>query len=146
MGGRGASSGMSQKNISFSPKNGDEITNRVSGRILSLGSNTVTIKGENGKTAGMVRDFRRLSTSSPQDQMTMFQFQRKSGVDLRSLGVENLYEKDGKIYIFNNTRGDYIFPKLKKTNRASYDSFEAKKKKLREAEKAGAYIVNYLKY
>lgn len=143
MGGRGASLGGLG---SFSSSKRDDITDKLSGGTLSLSANTVTIKDENGKTQGMVRNISRVSTSNPQDQMMLHNFQRKSGVDVRSLGTENIYKSNGKIYIFNNTKADYTYAKLKNTNRQAYNDFVERKKKLAAAEKAGAYIINYKKY
>ena len=148
MGGRGGSSGIraGAGSSSFSPSRSDSVTERLSGKSLSLSANTITIKGEDGKTQGMVRNISRVSTSSPQDQMMMHKFSRESGVDIRSFGTENIYKSDGKIYIFNNTKADYTYAKLKNVNKQEYNRFLEKKKKLREAEKAGAYIINYKKY
>ena len=148
MGGRGGSSGITAGGggSSFSPTRSDSTTERLSGKTLSLSANTVTIKSEDGKTQGMVRNISRISTSNPQDQMMMHKFSRESGVDIRSFGTENIYKSDGKIYIFNNTKADNISVKLKNVNKQEYNRFLEKKKRLREAEKAGAYIINYKKY
>lgn len=131
---------------SFSPTKSDDTTDKLQGKTLSLSANTVTIKGENGKTQGMVRNISRVSTSSPQDQMMLHSFSKASGVDVRHFGTENIYKSDGKIYIFNNTKADHIYVKLKDVNKAEFDKFVERKKKLSEAEKAGAYIINYTKY
>ena len=147
MGGRGSASGMASGGSgSFSPTKSDDITGKLSGRTLSLSANTATLKGENGKTQGMVRSISRVSTSSPQDQMMLHSFQQKSGVDIRSFGTENIYKSGGKLYIFNNTKSDYTYAKLKNTNKQAYNRFVERKKNLHEAEKAGAYIINYKKY
>ena len=147
MGGRGASSGgIGGGGGSFSPQRKDEITVKLSGKRLSLSANTATIKDDYGKTAGMVRNISRVQMSDPRDSMMLHKFSRQSGVDVRQFGVENIYKSGGNIYIFNNTKGDHIYPKLKKVNKSEYNRFLEKKKRLRAAEKAGAYIVNYTKY
>lgn len=147
MGGRGASSGTAKGNSgsnSFAPKRTDDVTSKLSGKTLSLGANTVTIKDERGKTVGMVRNISRVSTASPQDQAMMHKFSRDSGVDIRSFGVENIYKSNGKIYIFNNIKADAVKARLKNVNKEEYNRFAENKRKLREAENAGAYVVNYI--
>lgn len=142
MGGRGSSSGGGGGG-SFSPSRRDENTSRLSGKNLSLGTNSVTIKGENGKTVGVVRGMSRMSTSNSSDQMAMHKFKRESGVDLRDFGVGNVYKADGKVYVFNNTKGDSIKLRLKNINKSEYNKLVEKNEKLKKAEKAGAYIINH---
>ena len=74
----------------------------------------------------------------------MHKFQRDSGVDLRTFGTGNVYKADGKLYIFNNTKGDTVALKLKKVNATEYNKLVERNRRLREAEKAGAYIINHL--
>ena len=136
-GGRGAAS------ASFNPTNKDDNVSKLHGKKLLLGTNSVTIKGENGKTAGVARGMSRVQTSNPQDQMMMHKFHATTGVDLRGFGVENVYKADGKIYVFNNTRGDDVAMKLKSVNKTEYGKLLEKNERLAAAEKAGVYIINH---
>lgn len=144
MGGRGAVSATRGNGGTYSPTKTNEHTEKLSGKTLSLGTNSVTIKGENGKTAGVIRGMSRVQTSNPQDQMMMHKFQRETGVDLRSFGTGNIYKADGKLYIFNNTKGDSVALRLQKVNRSEYDKLVEKNERLKKAEKAGAYIINHV--
>ena len=144
---RGAAGGASDDGSgSFAPKKSDDVTDKLSGKTLSLSSNTITIKDENGKTKGMLRNITQITPSNSNDQMLMHNFKKKSDVDIREFGTGNIYKYDGNIYIFNNTKTDYVYPKLKNVNKEEYDRFVERKKNLRKAEEAGAYIVNYIKY
>ena len=150
MGGRGAISGGARGNnnssVSFVPQRKDEITEKLNGKTLSLSANTITIKNNDGKTQGMVRNISRVSTSSPQDQMLMHQFSKKTGVDVRHFGTENIYKQGNTLYIFNNTKNDVVSAKLKNVNKQEYNKFVEKKKNLKSAEDGGAFIINYKKH
>ena len=71
MGGRGSSSGAkgggASRSISFSPTRTTDISEKLNGKTLSLSRGTITIKGENGKTSGLVR-MDRVSDMSPRDK------------------------------------------------------------------------------
>ena len=144
MGGRGAVSATRGNGGTYSPAKTNENTGKLTGKKLSLGTNSVTIKGENGKTAGVVRGMSRVQSSNPQDQMMMHKFQRESGIDLRTFGMGNIYKANGNIYIFNDTKGDTVAMRLKNVNKTEYDKLVEKNKRLANAEKAGAYIINHV--
>lgn len=147
MGGRGGSSGISADNgKSFEPTRSNELTDKLGGKTLSLSTNTITIKGENGKTAGMERDISRVNTLSRNDQEMLHSFRQKTGIDLRQFGTENIYKKDGDLYLFNNTKADYTYSKLKLVNPTVYKGFVERKMQLKKIEDAGVYVVNYIKY
>lgn len=131
--------------VSFVPKNTDDITTKLSDKTLLLSRNTITIKNENGKTAGIVRDISRIDINNPRDQRLMHDIQRQTGVDVRDYGVQNLYKKDGNLYFMNDTSHDTHKVKLKNVVPDEYNEFVEKKKKLRELENAGMYIINYKK-
>ena len=145
MGGRGATSasGKASGNISFKPQRTDEITERLSNKKLLLSANTITIKDENGKTAGMVRNISRINTLNSRDMMTLHQINKSSGVDVRKFGMENIYKKDGNVYLLNNTKSDAFKLQMKKIYPDEYKRFTENKKQLKELENAGVYIVNY---
>ena len=148
MGGRGSSSGAkgggASRSISFSPTRTTDISEKLNGKTLSLSRGTITIKGENGKTSGLVR-LDRVSDMTPRDKFEVATTAKKVGVDIMRNGMDNFYyDKGGKqLYFMNNTRSNYIYEREKGSTLADYGDYVNKQATLRAMESKGVIIVNH---
>lgn len=148
MSGRGTSSGAkgggASRNISFSPKMTTDISKKLNGKTLSLARGTITIKGENGKTSGLVR-MDRVSDMSPRDKFEVKSAAEKAGVSLTDNGMSNFYYDKGskQLYFMNNTSSNYIYENIKGSTLADYGSYVSKQATLRTMESKGVIVVNH---
>ena len=148
MGGRGSSSGAksggASRSISFSPTKTNDISEKLNGKTLLLSRGTITIKGENGKTSGLVR-LDRVSDMKPRDKFEVSATAKKAGVDIMRNGMDNFYyDKGGKqLYFMNNTRSNYLYEHEKGSTLADYGDYVNKQATLRTMESKGIIVVNY---
>ena len=105
---------------------------------------TITIKGENGKTSGLVR-IDRVSDMSPRDKFEVKSAADKAGVNLTDNGMSNFYYDKGskQLYFMNNTRSNYLYEHEKGSTMADYGDYVSKQTTLRAMESKGVIIVNH---
>ena len=148
MGGRGSTSGAkgggASRSISFSPTRTTDISEKLNGKTLSLSRGTITIKGENGKTSGLVR-MDRVSDMSPRDKFEVSAAAKKAGVNIMENGMSNFYYDKGskQLYFMNNTRSNYLYEHEKGSTLAGYGDYVSKQTTLRTMESKGVIIVNH---
>lgn len=68
----------------------------INGEIIKIGKSSITVKGDNGKTKGIVTNCRTFSAMSPTDKMQL----RKSGIPLDE--ARNCIIQNGNIYYLLN--------------------------------------------
>lgn len=148
MGGRGSSSGAkgggASRSISFSPTRTTDISEKLNGKTLSLSRGTITIKGENGKTSGLVR-MDRVSDMAPRDKFEVKSAADKSGVSLTDNGMSNFYYDKGskQLYFMNNTSSNYLYENEKGSTLVGYGDYVSKQTTLRAMESKGVIVVNH---
>jgi len=105
------------------------------GKNVKISKGSITIKSEEGKTRGVVRNIRKFHDIQTNNQMKYFHVIKKCGAwGNKNFNLDNCIEKDGKLYIFRNT-------KSKKFHEKHGYFIEDEKKKEEEQEK----IYNALK-
>lgn len=76
----------------------------VKNRYIKISPRSITVKNENGKTCGVVRDIRLFKDVRPYIQMQYFQALRKAGIwgcKFRNL-MQSVIISDGKCYYMHN--------------------------------------------
>ena len=75
------------------------------GKEIKIGKTSITIKGENGKTCGVVRDIKKFIDLQANKQIDYFKLLRKSGVwGNKKIDINNVIINDETIYIFRNLK------------------------------------------
>ncbi len=75
------------------------------GKNIKIGKTSITIKSENGKTCGVVRDIWKFKDIQPNKQINYFRILRNVGAwGNRNFDVNTCVIKDGKMYVFRNLK------------------------------------------
>ncbi len=75
------------------------------GKNIKIGKTSITIKSENGKTCGVVRDIWKIKDIQPNKQINYFRILRNVGAwGNRNFDVNTCVIKDGKMYVFRNLK------------------------------------------
>ena len=91
----------------------------INKHFVAFGDNSITIKNrETGKTAGVIRDARRLSgkNRNARQDFEAIEKIKKAGLDWRKIGVDRLVIHNNELYIFidrkimeNKTKNPLLF-------------------------------------
>lgn len=82
------------------------------GKNVKISKCSITIKSEQGKTCGVVRDIRKFKDIQPNKASDYFHILRKCGAwGNKNFNVDNCIEKDGKLYVFRNMRSKLFYEK-----------------------------------
>ncbi|MBR5677078.1 MAG: hypothetical protein IKX20_02960 [Paludibacteraceae bacterium] len=155
-GGGGTKTKVATESYVFKPMGGDEVADRLNSATgIQISRSTITLKDENGKTQGMIRGFERMSEMSSNKLFSASENLRKAGVsrqDVMEIGQSNIFFKDGKTYVLNNTRSAKFLDNARASRKGSEftDAFasdiskiQKKNEILKRMQSAGANIINY---
>lgn len=82
------------------------------GKEIKISKCSITIKSEEGKTCGVIRDIRKFKDIQPNKASGYFHLLRKCGAwGNRNFNIDNCIEKDGKLYVFRNIKGKIFHEK-----------------------------------
>lgn len=73
------------------------------GKHIKISKTSITIKGDNGKTCGVVRNITSLYNLQPNKQMDIITRWKKLGLNreyLMQIGLDNIIIKDNNIFVF----------------------------------------------
>ena len=73
------------------------------GKSVKISKTSITIKTEDGKTCGVVRDITSLYDLQPNKQMQYYQTLRKLGIHGK-ISIKECIIKDGIMYVFRNVK------------------------------------------
>lgn len=85
---------------------------RITGKKIKVSAHSITIKGENGKTAGVIRNTCKFKELQAGKQMEFFKAVRLGGVWGDSDLMENVVFKDGKMYFLHDLRPVEFYEKM----------------------------------
>lgn len=125
----------------------------INKHLVAFGDNSITVKSlETGKTAGVIRDARRLSGKSRNARQDFDAFEKikKAGLDWRKIGVDRLVIHNNELYIFidrkimkNKTKEPLLFEFDNVNGKMDQRIFEDNKL-LNEANLANLKTVEYI--
>ena len=82
------------------------------GKNVKISKCSITIKSDDGKTCGVVRDIRKFNDIQANKQMEYFHLLKKVGAwESRNFDVNSCVEKDGKLYTFRNMKSKLFHEK-----------------------------------
>lgn len=82
------------------------------GKNLKISKCSITIKSDDGKTCGVVKNIRKFHDIQTNKQMDYFHLLRKSGAwGSSNFDVDSCIEKDGKLYAFRNMKSKLFHEK-----------------------------------
>lgn len=82
------------------------------GKNVKISKCSITIKTDNGKTCGVVRDIRKFKDIQPNKILDYFHILMKCGAwGNNNFSVDNCIEKDGKLYAFRNMKSKMFHEK-----------------------------------
>lgn len=158
MGGRGTAAvrNTASESLVYKATKSDEVSSKLeSASHLTFSASTITMKDENDKTRGMVRNMSRASNMTGSSLFSLnSEFSKASGgVRLTQLGdyglsMSNVYTQGKQIYVFNPTKHDtFLSGSLSKSQREvlkdEIDKSRRKSEFLRKLENNGVIVVNY---
>lgn len=75
------------------------------GKYVKISKCSITIKSEEGKTCGVIRDIRKFKDIQPNRALGYFHLLRKCGAwENKNFNVDNCIERYGKLYAFRNMK------------------------------------------
>ena len=89
---------------------------RITGKKIKVSAHSITIKGESGKTAGVIRNTCKFKELQAGKQMEFFKAVRLGGVWGDSDLMENVVFKDGKMYFLHDLRPVEFYEKMFASN------------------------------
>lgn len=93
---------------------------RITGKKIKVSAHSITIKGESGKTAGVIRDIRKFKDLRPSEQMD---FKKAISPVWGKCGLlENVVFKDGKMYFLHDLRPVEFYEKMFASNPEGWES------------------------
>lgn len=73
------------------------------GKKVKISKNSITVKNNNGKTCGVVRDVWKFKDIQPNKQIDYFHMLQKVGAwGNKNFDINTCIVKDGKMYVFRN--------------------------------------------
>lgn len=82
------------------------------GKNVKISKCSITIKSEEGKTCGVVRDIRKFNDIQTNRQIEYFHVLKKVGAwGSSNFDVDSFIEKDGKLYVFRNMKSKMFHEK-----------------------------------
>lgn len=82
------------------------------GKNVKISKSSITIKTDEGKTCGVVRDIRKFHDIQANKQMNYFHMLKKAGAWGNSnFDIDTCIEKDGKLYTFRNMKSKLFHEK-----------------------------------
>lgn len=111
-------------------------TQELNGANVKLSRSTITVKGENGKTQGMIRGLRRYKDTPNNVQFELFKILKKSGIwGNNAASLDCLYLDGNRLFYLYNTQPDEHYIKY---NLSQFDEdkkrYEARQKLLKDLE------------
>lgn len=144
---------MREKDLVFIPQRTDEISLKLSSAThLVLSKASITIKDDNGKTRGVVRNIVNFSTMQIDKRFSACQELKKVCLDNASRSAVHLpnsaiYLKEKQVYILNNTKHAKFLSSLTEEETDTYadeiTQLKLKNDLLKKAEANGAIVINY---
>ena len=89
--------------------------NELNGKRVKLSPRSITVKDQNGKTAGVVRGVTFFEHLQPNRQVDFFGKIRKAGAWENGL-ISNVAVCDGKLVYFHDTNADGVYQRLFASN------------------------------
>lgn len=84
------------------------------GKNVKISKCSITIKSEEGKTCGVVRDIRKFNDIQTNRQIEYFHVLKKVGAwGSSNFDVDRFIEKDGKLYVFRNMKSKMFYEKYR---------------------------------
>lgn len=82
------------------------------GKNVKISKCSITIKSDDGKTCGVVRNIRKFKDIQPNKVLGYFQLLKKCGAwGNKNFNIDNCIEKDGKLYAFRNMKSKIFHEK-----------------------------------
>jgi hypothetical protein len=80
------------------------------GKEIKISKNSITIKGENGKTCGVVRNVISLHDIQPNKQIEYYKMLKEANLNTK-ISNKNCFIKDNELYIFRNIKSKLFHDK-----------------------------------
>lgn len=120
----------------FKPSASDEVSDKIgSAHTISVGKSSITLKDEQGKTKGLLRDIQRFGDMSERDKFELQGKIRKAGGLGEGVKQSDIFRHNGKNYVLNNMY-------TQKVQRVTGEN-KGKNSVLSRLEGAGFTVVNY---
>ena len=81
------------------------------GRKVKVSKGSITVKDDNGKTCGVVRNIVSLYNIQPNRQFEFYNELKHKGLDSMEIGLDNIIIKDDTLHFFRNIRGKLFHKK-----------------------------------
>lgn len=81
------------------------------GRKVKISRGSITVKGDNGKTCGVVRNIISLYNIQPNRQFRFYDELRHKGLNSMKIGLDNIIIKDDTLYFFRNISRKLFYEK-----------------------------------
>lgn len=92
------------------------------GRKIKISRGSITVKSDDGKTCGIVRNIISLYNIQPNKQVVFYGELRRKGLNSMKIGLDNIIIKDDILYFFRNIKSKLFHEKY------GYFSDEEKRK------------------
>lgn len=113
------------------------------GKEVKISKCSITIKSEEGKTCGVVRDIRRFKDIQQNKISDYFHLLKKCGAwGNKNFDVNNCIEKDGKLYAFRNMKSKMFNEKYGYFSEEEKSNAEEQKKIYNTLNENGVEIIN----
>lgn len=120
----------------FKPSASDEVSDKIgSAHTISVGKSSITLKDEQGKTKGLLRDIQRFGDMSERDKFELQGKIRKAGGLGEGVKQSDIFRHNGKNYVLNNMY-------TQKVQRVTGEN-QGKNSVLTRLENNGFVVVNY---
>ena len=81
------------------------------GRKVKISRGSITVKSDDGKTCGIVRNIVSLYNIQPNKQYVFYAELRRKGLDSMKIGLNNIIIKENTLYFFRNIKGKLFHEK-----------------------------------
>lgn len=81
------------------------------GHNVKISKGSITVKSEDGKTCGIVRNIVSLYNIQPNKQVVFYGELRRNGLNSMKIGLDNIIIKDDTLYFFRNIKSKLFHEK-----------------------------------
>lgn len=110
------------------------------GKNVKISKGSITIKADDGKTCGIVRNITSLYDLQANKQMEFYSRLRKLDVG-RKISIKNIIIKDGEMFVFRSIKSKFHYEKYGYFDNAEKQRAEAEEKLYNTLSDAGIEII-----
>lgn len=122
-----------------------DITN-INGKHIKISKNSITVKDDNNKTCGVIRNIISLYDIQPNKQCDIYHKLLNDGIRAMDYGIKDIIIKNDTIYFINNIKSKLHYDKYDFFDDNEKNKYMAKERMIQNIKTKGYNVIDCIYY